>query len=180
MEYVVAAVILLVVLVVGAVGLVVPKMRRRDLPPPPTAGSTTTLERPPSTPSVPPAEQELPPLIERPPPVGTEEPPASVVVEEPPAPVAEEPVLDRPEPSAGNAACAVRIAAARSVDVERTRDDISARRSPGVSARSRMASPPKTTTPARSPGRIVVDHWLMVASAADCARGGMLSDRSSA
>src|SRR5689334_11408426 len=79
MEYVVAAVILLVVLLVGAVGLVVPRMRR-GRPPVPGAGGTTTLERPPA----PTVDDEMPPLV----------------VEEP-APVAEAPVVERPEPTAG-------------------------------------------------------------------------------
>ncbi|MEV6490379.1 signal recognition particle-docking protein FtsY [Actinoplanes sp. NPDC051633] len=73
MEYVVVAVILLVVLVAGAVGLVVPRLRRRELPP---------------TPPV----EEMPPLV-------AEEPQAPVLVEEPP--VAQTPVLERPEPTAG-------------------------------------------------------------------------------
>jgi fused signal recognition particle receptor len=74
MEYVVVAVILLVVLVAGAVGLVVPRLRRR--------------------PQLPPTTEELPPLVgQAPPPVVVEEPEAPVVVEEP--------VLERPEPTAG-------------------------------------------------------------------------------
>ena len=95
MEYVVVAVILLVVLVAGAVGLVVPKLRRRQEPPtvggagtttlePPSDRPTTTLDRPegsgPPTVTVP---EDMPPLV----------------VQEPP--VAEAPVLERPEPTAG-------------------------------------------------------------------------------
>ena len=79
MEYVVVAVILLVVLVAGAVGLVVPRMRRRQQPPVGGAG-TTTLEPPPA-PTVT-APDEMPPLV----------------VAEPPV---EQPVLERPEPTAG-------------------------------------------------------------------------------
>jgi fused signal recognition particle receptor len=79
MEYVVVAVILLVVLVAGAVGLVVPRLRRREQPPVGGPG-TTTLEPPPApTVTVP---DEMPPLVV-------------------PEPAVEEPVLERPEPTAG-------------------------------------------------------------------------------
>jgi fused signal recognition particle receptor len=83
MEYVVVAVILLVVLVAGAVGLVVPRMRRRQ-PPPVGRTGTTTLEPPPPTVTVP---EDMPPLV----------------VQEPDlrAPGVEEPVLEKPEPTAG-------------------------------------------------------------------------------
>ena len=80
MEYLVVAVILLVVLVVGAVGLVVPKLRRRQEPPTVGGTGTTTLEPPPPTVTVP---EDMPPLV----------------VQEPP--VAETPLLERPEPTAG-------------------------------------------------------------------------------
>ena len=91
MEYVVTAVVLLVVLLIGAVGLVVPRLRRRERPPVGAAG-TTTLERPagdgatavtPEAPTLPTLPEDLPPLV-------TTEPP-----------VAEAPVLERPEPTAG-------------------------------------------------------------------------------
>ncbi len=91
MEYVVTAVVLLVVLLVGAVGLVVPRMRRRARPPVGGTG-TTTLERPsadgatavtPETPTLPTLPEDLPPLV-------TTEPP-----------VAEAPVIEKPEPTAG-------------------------------------------------------------------------------
>jgi fused signal recognition particle receptor len=80
MEYLVVALILLVVLVVGAVGLVVPRMRRRGEPPTVGGAGTTTLEPPPPTVTVP---EDMPPLVVREP------------------PVAEAPVLERPEPTAG-------------------------------------------------------------------------------
>ena len=91
MEYVVAAVILLVVLVVGAVGLVVPRLRRRELPPPPAG--TTTLERPPV---VEPEAPQAPPVVV--PPVRDEDLPPLVVAEPESEP---EPVLEKPEPTAG-------------------------------------------------------------------------------
>src|SRR5688572_11738293 len=80
MEYVVIALALLVLLIVGAAAYVVPK-RRRQLPPSATgATGTDLLERPPV--------REEPPLVEEP---AVEEP----VVVEP------EPVLEKPEPTAG-------------------------------------------------------------------------------
>src|SRR5919107_2103604 len=80
MGYLVVAGILVVVLVVGAVGLVVPRMRRRGEPPTVGGTGTTTLEPPPPTVTVP---EDMPPLVVREP------------------PVAETPVLERPEPTAG-------------------------------------------------------------------------------
>jgi fused signal recognition particle receptor len=79
MEYVVVAVVLLVVLVVGAVGLVVPRMRRREQPPPVGGTGATRLEEPPTVT----APEDLPPLVA---------PEPSVV---------EQPVIEKPEPTAG-------------------------------------------------------------------------------
>ncbi|MDP9797166.1 fused signal recognition particle receptor [Catenuloplanes nepalensis] len=81
MDYVVVALVLLGVLVLGGVGLVVPRLRRR----PPV---------PPVTPSSPPV------VLEEPAPVPSVEAPVETPVA-PVAPVVEEPVVERPEPSAG-------------------------------------------------------------------------------
>ncbi|MDR7273313.1 signal recognition particle-docking protein FtsY [Catenuloplanes atrovinosus] len=96
MDYVVVALALLGVLVLGGIGLVVPRLRRRPSPPPVT---------PSSPPVVGPAVTEAPvteaPVTEEP---VTEAPPVTVPAVAPEAPVVEappEPVVERPEPSAG-------------------------------------------------------------------------------